>query len=374
MDKNNRYRLISIVLVLLFLALACNLPTNDQNQIKTIIPPTPIIQLIEVTVVIPTTNPPIDISETDIPASPPTTPITETPTISHIMTPSIPTANGMIIYDVTSKDTAHEKRAPYGDSYQINRLERPFDKAMTYFPDLDIVTFNLKQDEIWNYVSIELVGLDPNNSIGIQYGVELDLNRDGFGDYIIVARPPYTPQWDCTTVKVYQDANHNTGGLSGSKSDSPLPGDGYENLIFDGGLGSDPDLAWVRINAGRRATVQFAFKRTLSSEQFMYGVLADSGFKDVGMLDYVDRFTRVEAGSPVRDNEDYPLKQLFSIDNTCREAYGFNATGYEPQLCPHDEPTPQPHSTPEACQPPPYCTGVHYLWDPVACICYAIPW
>ena len=215
MEKSIRYRLISIALVLFILILACNLPTNDQNQIKTIIPPTPIIQLIEVTVVIPATDSPIDASETDTPTSPTMSPIIETPTVSHIMTPSIPAANGMIVYDVTSKDTAPERRAPYGDSYQINRLERPFDKAMTYFPDLDIVTFNLKQDDIWNYVSIELVGLDPNNTIGIQYGVELDLDRDGFGDYIIVARPPFTPQWDCTTVKVYQDDNHNTGGLSG---------------------------------------------------------------------------------------------------------------------------------------------------------------
>ena len=131
---------------------------------------------------------------------------------------------------------------------------------MVYNPDLDIVTFNLLEDKEWYYVSIELVGFDPNNTIGIQYGLELDLDRDGFGDYVIIGKPPFTPAWSADNVQVYKDENHNTGGLSGAKSDAPFPGDGYEKLIFNGGIGEDPDLAFVRINAGRRATVQFAFK------------------------------------------------------------------------------------------------------------------
>jgi hypothetical protein len=52
------------------------------------------------------------------------------------------------------------------------------------------------------------------------------------------------------------------------------------------------------------------------------------------MLDYVDQFTNQQAGSPVRSNPYYPLKALYAIDNTCRQAYGFVPTGYEPQLCP----------------------------------------
>jgi hypothetical protein len=245
---------------------------------------------------------------------------------------------------------------------------------MVYNPDLDIVTYNLSQDKDWYYVSIELVGFDPNNPVGINYGLELDLNRDGFGDYAIIAKPPFSPEWSTANVQVYKDENHNTGGLSGAKSDAPLPGDGYEKLIFDSGIGDDPDLAWVRINAGRRATVQFAFKQSLSGGKFMMGVMADAGFKDVGMLDYVDRFTRAEAGSPIRGNMDFPLKKLFNVDNSCREAFGFIAGGFEPQLCPRDEPTPEPGTTEEPCQPPPYCTGNFYQWYPDTCICVATPW
>jgi hypothetical protein len=86
--------------------------------------------------------------------------------------PSDSVASGKLIYDVESQETASAKRAPYGDSYDINRLERPFLQDMTYLPDLDISTFQVKKDDNWWYVSVELVGTDPNNALGIDYGVE----------------------------------------------------------------------------------------------------------------------------------------------------------------------------------------------------------
>ena len=75
----------------------------------------------------------------------------------------------------------------------------------------------------------------------------------------------------------------------------------------------------------------------------MLGVIADAGLKDPGKLDYVDRFPITEAGSPLRDNKNYPLKSLFLVDNTCRDAFGFEPTHYEPQGCPvPPTPTPKP--------------------------------
>ena len=95
-----------------------------------------------------------------------------------------------------SKDTAPQKRAPYGDAYQINRLERPFKQDMTYVEDLDIGTYSFTQDKAWTYVSIQTVGSNPNNEIGIQYGVETRLRMStAFGDYVILAKPPFTPGW-----------------------------------------------------------------------------------------------------------------------------------------------------------------------------------
>jgi hypothetical protein len=328
------------------IALACSFPMLQQQ-------PTTVVQVVQYTA---TPLPNVYIPPSIIPA-------TVTPQIVHVSSPSSPPRLGGLVYDVESSGTAPEKRAPYGDSYDINRLERPFQQDMTYIPDLDIVTYNVSQDDTWIYVSVQLIGTDPNNPLGIHYGVEIDEDADGFGDLIIWAGPPYTPEWTTSNVQVYKDENHNTGGLSASKSDAPFSADGYEKLIFDGGIGDDPDLAWVHINAGEYGTVQFAFKRSMTDGAYMLGVLADSGLKDVGMLDYVDRFTEEEAGSPERSEKYYPLKALHSVDNACREAFGFKPSGEEPQLCPKAEPTSKPR-----CQDPSQytdqasCEAANCLW------------
>jgi len=299
----------------------------------------------------------------------------ETPTVVHVLTPSSP-GPGKVVYDVESQSTAPERRAPYGDSYDINRLERPFEKDMTYVSDLDIETYTVAGDSTWWYVSLGLIGSDPNNSLKINYGVELDRDHDGFGDDLILAHGPFSTSWDTLPVQIYQDKNHDTAGRSAEKSDAPISTDGYETLVFGGGPGDpDPDMAWVRANAGPQATIQFAFKKSWSGVVFMLGVFADAGLKDPGQLDYVDRFEEAEAGSPVKDKQYYPLGALFLVDNVCREAFGFNATGYEPQVCPRPPSTKQPRTraTPqEGCQEPypGYCGSNSYWVDtPTYCGC-----
>ncbi|RJP54554.1 MAG: hypothetical protein C4557_02835 [Anaerolineaceae bacterium] len=267
--------------------------------------------------------------------------------------------------DVTSQDTAPEKRAPYGDNYDLNRLERPFTQDMTYIPDMDIASFSISEDADWFYVSIGMVGKNPNNSPGINIAVELDTNRDGFGDFLILAKPPYSEEWTAENVKIYSDTNRDTAGNSATKSDAPFSGNGYDQLIHDleQGVGNDPDLVWVRTNTTQNATVQIAFKKSFAGSSFLYGALADSGLKDVTRLDYVDYFMEQEAGSPIRSSTYYPLKALYAVDNTCYQAYGFKPSGYEPKICPEivqpqeiiREPG-DPISTPEpGCQDPGNC-------------------
>jgi hypothetical protein len=325
-EKNNSVLAFSLILV--FIVLACNLP-NPQQASPELIPPssTPVVSSSAVTVENLATA-----TETPSPTPEPPTPTIE---VKHSLIPSTDVDQGKLILDVVSADTASQNRAPYGDSYAINRFERPFLQDMTYVAELDIASFNMVYDEKFFYVSIELVGTNPNNEIGINYGVELDINADGFGDMIIIAYPPYNVKWSTDNVQVVQDTNRDTGGLSGERSDAPLPGDGYETVIFDGGRGSDddPDLAWVRVNAGNKATVQFAFKKSWVGTKFMYGVIADGGIRSIADLDYVDRFTEEEAGSPVRGDPNYPLKALYGVDNVCREVFGFTGTKQEPQRC-----------------------------------------
>ncbi len=360
---NHKRNIVLILSMTAILVLACTLPFLAEDTTSV---PAPL----------PISEPTIFVDESSQPAS--ALP-TNTPVIIHVMTPSTAPSTGSIIYDVFSKDTAPEKRAPYGDSYDIYRLERPFKQDMSYIPDMDIVTFNLTEDKDWYYISIELIGSDPNNSIGINYGVEIDHDADGFGDVIIWAEPPYIKEWTNANIRVYEDKNHDSAGISAEKSDAPLDTtNGYETLIFDRGVATDPDLAWVRINAGMKATVQFAFKKSLTDGTFMLGVLSDAALKDVGKMYYNDRFTAEVAGSSVRSNKHYPLGELYLFDNTCREAFGFTPNGYEPLLCPRPEPGEGPPRQPGVTPPPPgpclpqtCAPGCYWLGEP-QCECQCI--
>ena len=294
-------------------------------------------------------------ASTSAPAATGTIPVT-----AHLMKPadSVPAPSKMID-DAESSATGAEGRAPFGDSYKLNRFERPFLKDMTYIPDMDIHRFGLSEDQDRYYVSIQLIGKDPNNALGINYGAEIDLNADGFGDLLVWTHPPYTLQWDTRTVQVFKDSNRDTAGLSAVKSDAVSNGDGYDTLVFDGSApaNTDPDLAWVRLNGDPKATLQIAFKKSLTGPAFLLGVVSDAGLKDVSRFDYADHMTQAEAGSPVQGNKYYPLGALYAVDNTCWEAYGFQTTGFEPKLC---QPVLQPVNTEpvnNACNPPPDCNG-----------------
>lgn len=304
MIRKKNWLLIGIVLILILQG--CNLPGPTTQPTAT-------------------SNPPTDT------AQPPAT----TPTLQHLDIPVF-APDSQPYPDVFSSDTAPEKRAPYGDSFDINRMERPFTQDMIYIPDIDISSISSSGDGTWVFVSIGLIGKNPNSQPGIQYSVELDTNLDSFGDFLIVAEPPYSEEWTAENIKIYSDTNHDTAGISASKSDAPFSGDGYDQLIqsISQGVVTDADLAWVRINAGPYATVQFAFKQSFSGASFLYSVMADAGLRDIARLDYVDYFTEVEAGSPVRDNLNYPLKALYAVDNTCFQAFGFKPTGFEPKICP----------------------------------------
>ena len=347
MESRTIRALTPAFMILMITILACNIPSGVATQ-ATPSPDQPN----------PSVNQPAA-TETPVLA-------TVIPAITHVKMPGSP-GSGKVVYDVESQSTADQQRAPYGDSYDINRLERPFLQDMTYVDDLDIASYTVASDAEWWYVSVELIGSDPNNSMGIHYGVELDRDHDGFGDYLIWTHPPYTANWDTIPVQIFQDKNHNTGGLSGEKSDAPIDADGYETLIFNGGVGdADPDMAWVRVNAGVQATVQFAFKKSWSGTVFMLGVLADAGLSDPKKLDYVDRFGILEAGSPVRDNKNYPLKALFAMDNACREPFGFKATRYEPQVC--------PPAAPPTKQPSAGCTNPGQYHDESSCTAAGCLW
>ncbi|MBL8062897.1 MAG: hypothetical protein JNK32_07760 [Anaerolineales bacterium] len=332
-----------------------------------------------------TNVPPIVITATHAPASTATALPTEIKVI-HFFTPAPDAPVGRIVYDPDSSGTGiADKRAPYGDSFDLNFLERPFLQDMTYAPDLDIVLFGLGQDTDFYYASIKMIGNDPNHSMGIQFGVEIDSDKDGFGNFVVLAQPPFAAEWTTENVQAFADENHNTSGASPLRSDPHFLADGYETLIFDGAnnFGGDPDLGWARLSPTEEATIQIAFKRNLAGDEFMVSVLADAGLKDVKQLDYVDRFSEKEAGSPIKGVREYPLQSLFAVDNTCRMPVGFQPTGFEPMVCSSTvPPTPkstgnnQPGSPGEGCsvQPTDCDETAPYFWPFPHCACSTEPY
>lgn len=233
------------------------------------------------------------------------------------------------MFEVESSGTGPENRAPNGDADEFNILECLLLQDMTYMPDLDGASHNFSKDDNLHYLSIRLIGTGPNDPPGIDYGVELDTDQYGFGDFIIRAQPPYTGEWPTAAVQVLADKNHNTSGIPPIRADAPFSSDGYETLLFGGssGTGDDPDLAWVRMTSEKNPSIQITFKRSLARDVFMAGVLADAGLKDV------DRFTEEDAGSSARDKQTCPLKPPFPVDTTCRDAFGFQPSGHEPMIC-----------------------------------------
>jgi hypothetical protein len=270
--------------------------------------------------------------------------------------------------DQDSSVTAKQKKAPGGDKFSQDQFERPFNANTmdTYFPYLDIQDTLVYEDDTWVYAVITLKGLDSNNRLAGKYGVEMDLNLDGRGDFLILASQPASTDWKTDGVQVWQDANHDVGGRSAIVSDnSPSGGDGFETKVFDSGQGADPDAAWARVAPDNPDSVQIAAKRALfgGAKSFMIGMWAGTDSLNPALFDLNDHFTAEQAGSPLSNLSTYPIKAISELDNSCRMAVGFQPTGKEPGLCAI------PSSKQGGCQEPPSGCPRSYSWNADKCCC-----
>ena len=276
---------------------------------------------------------------------------TSTP-IVHVMTPGEPpTAAISALSDSNSSLTASSNRANGGDNFSVNLFERPFSStAMAYFPDQDILSAKLMSDSTWVYITISLEGQNSAGGLLADYGAELDLNLDGRGDLLVMAAKPGNA-WSTDGVHVWTDSNNDVGAAHPIQSDPPSNTDGYNTVVFNQGVGSDPDAAWARISPTDPKSVQIAFKNSLTKNagSYMWGAWAmDDSMLHPDWFDFNDHFSLAQAGSPlIEDTQNYPLKALAEVDNTCRWVVGFTPTGNEPGICPVPAtPTPKPTQTP----------------------------
>jgi hypothetical protein len=270
---------------------------------------------------------------------------TPTITIVHLIQPGSPGSTKAYVTDRSSASFAAEKRT-IGDNFNSNLLERPFtSQEMNYLPYLDITRGEVSTVSPWMYFTIFLEEGPPAEAIAM-YGLEIDLNLNGRGDRFIQAVAPPSSEWTTDGVQAFKDANFNVGGGKPMLAEQPpQTGDGYEVMLFDQGIGDDPDLAWVRIAPGHPDRIQIAFKLSFigNDDEFTWNVWTDEGVQHPDWFDYNDHFSVAEAGSPVSTSSYYPLNALAAVDNSCRWTYGFDAIEPIPGLCSIPAtPTPEP--------------------------------
>ena len=225
--------------------------------------------------------------------------------------------------DLSSAGANGLKNARFRDNYQLNLYERPFNNDLSeYYPDVDIQSAYLSTTQKWLYFSISLAG-QSDGGLGGNYAIELDVNGDGRGDFLVTANAPGA-DWSTAGVSIWADKNHDVGGDERYTADPPQNGDGYESQIFSDGSGDGPDLAWARSAHDLPSTLQIALLRSVIGrrDSFVWTAWASNDFFQPAWFDYNDHFTARETGSANSSDGLTSLGQLPGLDNTCRYPYG----------------------------------------------------
>ena len=254
---------------------------------------------------------------------------------------SVPAAS-RTLSDSDSSLRAYENRVLSGDKFLENLYERPFtSREMIYQPDLDIYSVDFAADGEFFYFTINLNGTDVEGS-GLNgiYGIEFDTDLDGRGE-VIVTTEKTAAAWDFESISVFVDVNGDVGGPKPIIADAGFSGSGYDELKQIAGN----EVAFARIDPQSETSVQIAVSTDMlgNTPGIAWSAWADNGLREFTKFDYNDTMGPSAAGSPFRDDPNYPIKDLYSVDNTCRLAYGDVGPEYAiPGLCIALAPTPEP--------------------------------
>jgi hypothetical protein len=244
--------------------------------------------------------------------------------------PGTPGKPERTLQDTNTSFSAAAKHATTGDNILRNLYERPFSQDMTYQPDVDIITVDFASDTNFFYFTITLQGQNPTTkSLTATYGIEFDRSKTGRGDLLVWVKD-VQKDWSSSNLTVFTDPDGDVGGPKPITADANFKGNGYEKTETMGG----DKVAYARLSPTNQAVIQIAVSRVLlgSPNSFLWGAWADNGIKNPALFDYDDHFGPGVAGSPIVGS-DYPLKALYSLDNTCREPFGFSPSGNIPGLC-----------------------------------------
>jgi hypothetical protein len=116
---------------------------------------------------------------------------------------------------------------------------------------------------------------------------------------------------------------------------------GFDVNFLKSGHGDDIDLAWIRLCPGVPDTAEIAFKNSLVGGEkckFIWRPFTDGAPFSEHEYDLQVYYSLEQAGAPYKGEDFYPLKAAYAVDNTCRVASGYEATGREPGICPINSP------------------------------------
>ena len=275
--------------------------------------------------------------------------------------------------------TSYQVQPPC-DSWNINLLERAVSADLSqFYPYLDILSAHAGLSTGWLYFSIDLFGAGvPTDGVDFTYFVEIDIDQNGRGDVLVSVTnlDLDAMDWNTSGVRAFQDLSGDVGGLTAVWADD-LPGaDGYETMVFDEGIGEDPDMVWARRNPDLTNQIELAIKLVLLDNDinFMWWAGAMRGSFTPQAFDFVDS----------QDSASY-----FEIDTTCGLVYG-REEAYNIKKCyvapiptptvqiqhssadPTQEATPEP--TEDICVQPPHPDPQNncWVWFPEECkwVCF----
>ncbi len=240
--------------------------------------------------------------------------------------------------DHVSQNIANKTITTFGDEFYRNVYERPFEtEEMIYHPELDIVKAEVTNDSEYYYFTIRLNG--SNNEMGGltgYYGIEIDVDMDGTGDYLIWAQGDRNSEWNMDGVYFLYDRNNDVGGKQALYTElNRRPEDSFEKVLFDGNADAAEEMLWKRRDPDDVYAIEFALKKTAIEKDgmFLWSAWANNDAEGRYKMDYNDLMTNEKAGSPVMGEANYPLKEISLLDNTCRLPYGFTPSGSEPGVC-----------------------------------------
>ena len=231
---------------------------------------------------------------------------------------------------------------------------------MIYQPDLDILTVDFAPDDLFLYFTIRLFAMNSEGGdLQGAYAIEFDRTFTGRGDLLVTVKDPAF-EWSTEGVVVYGDKNRDVGGPQPVIADAGFNGSGYDMTVVMEG----DKVAWARVDPKDGNAVQFAISRALLDNPagFAWGAWADNGLMDPTKFDYNDTMGPTAAGSPIKDKY-YPVKALYSLDNTCRLPYGLEQTGSVPGMCKIGI---QPVVSDGSCRP--ICLQWSYVAYPPVCL------